>query len=745
MPEVEPPVRTGSDVPARWLVVAAALAATAALVVVFRPALRGAVFLYGDLGMVHLPVRMFYADNLAHGRPSLWLPNLFCGFYLLGGGGVLGMYHPLHWLLYGLLPVGAALNVECALNYPLLMVGTCLFLRRLRLPAAAAMFGGIIFGFSGYAMVRLTHVNVMTVVAHVPWLLWATDIALRDTNGRKRDLALVAVAFLRGSQLLLAYPGGVYLSLLCEGLYAVPLAVAQRRVGPMLWLGGANLAGIGVGAVQLLPMIDAFTESLRAETSFDYRAAQSLHPLSLLQPWAPYLFRDRAFQVDVPNPIEQTFYLGAVVPVAWTWVALRRAHLGQMRPIVLGAAGATVLGLALALGRYGPVFRAVAELPALGYLRVPSRYTLLVFLSAAVVTAIAYADLIRAGESRDPSAGRQALWTCWVPLAAAVIAAGAIALKLLAAPERTEMLGPTRDILLGAALSAVAAGLWCAAARSSRAALVGLSLFAVADQAAYGTSLWWSVPPRTVDEYVAAIPKPPVEPANRLLDSSSVTVSRNAGGDVVFHATTPLIVHGTRLVLGYVGLMPTRQLDYQRRPAVRVAGAAAGLARNRFVPIPGALERFRFIGDVVVSDHPAAAIETIDVASTAIVDVPIDVSPGPRGTVRVDRDVPGMIALHTESTMRQLLVVSEGYHRGWRVTVDGADAMLVRAYGDFMGTVVDPGVHDVVLSFEPASFRTGRLVSGLAAGALLMVTAWCWRCRRPRVAAQTRLTRRPTT
>jgi hypothetical protein len=744
MPEVEPPVRTGSDMPARWLTVVAALAATAALVVVFRPAFRGAVFLYGDLGMVHLPVRMFYADNLAHGRPSLWLPNLFCGFYFLGGGGVLGMYHPLHWLLYRLLPVGAAFNVECALSYPLLVVGTCLFLRRLRLPAAAAMFGGIIFGFSGYAMVRLTHVNVMTVVAHLPWLLWATDIALRDGNGLKRDLALVGVAVLRGSQLLLAYPGGVYLSLLCEGLYVAPLAVAQRRVGPMLWLGGANLAGIGVGAVQLLPMIDAFAESLRAETSFDYRAAQSLHPLSLLQPWAPYLFRDRAFQVDAPNPIEQTFYLGAVVPVAATWAAVRRAHLGHMRPIVLGAAGATALGLALALGRYGPVFRVLAEFPAIGHLRVPSRYTLLVFLGAAVVTAIAYADLIRAGGSRDPSAGRQALWTCWVPLAAALIAAGAIALKLLAALERTEMLGPTGGILLGAALSAVAAGLWCAAARGSRAALVGLSLFTVADQAAYGTSLWWSVPPRTVDEYVAAIPKPPVEPPSRLLDTSAVTVSRNARGEVIYHATTPLIVHGTRLVLGYVGLIPRRQLDYQRRSALRVAGAAAGLAGNRYVSIPGALDRFRFVGDVVVSEHPAAAIETIDVASTAIVDVPVDVSPGPRGAIRVDADVPGIIALRTESTMRQLLVVSEGYHRGWRATVDGADAMLVRAYGDFMGTVVAPGVHDVVLRFEPASFRTGRLVSGLAAGVLLMATMGCWRSRR-RVAARRRLTRRPTT
>jgi hypothetical protein len=148
---------------------------------------------------------------------------------------------------------------------------------------------------------------------------------------------------------------------------------------------------------------------------------------------------------------------------------------------------------------------------------------------------------------------------------------------------------------------------------------------------------------------------------------------------------------------------------------------------------------------VVVSERPAAAIETVDVASTAIVDVPVDVAPGPPGAIRVDADVPGMIALRTESTMRQLLVVSEGYHSGWTASVDGADAVLVRAYGDFMGTVVDPGVHDVTLRFEPASFRTGRLASGLAAGGLLVATAWCWRRRRRRDAVRNGITRRPTT
>src|SRR5262245_1538124 len=110
MLDLEPSTLRGRGTVDRRLVVVSVLGATTALVVVFGPAFRGAMFTYGDLGMFHLPLRMFYADNLARGRSSLWLPTLFCGFYLQGEGQV-GMYHPLHRLLYGFLPLSTAFNL----------------------------------------------------------------------------------------------------------------------------------------------------------------------------------------------------------------------------------------------------------------------------------------------------------------------------------------------------------------------------------------------------------------------------------------------------------------------------------------------------------------------------------------------------------------------------------------------------------------------------------------------------------
>jgi len=711
----------------RQLLVLSAVLTASAFIVLFWPAFHGAMFLYGDLGTFHVPARMFYADALRHGLSPLWLPNLFCGFYLHGEGQV-GMYHPLHWLLYRLLPVGAAFNLECALGYPFALAGTVIFLRRLGVPAPGAMFGALTLSSCAFLLVRLTHVNAVEVLAHTPWLLWATNVVLREGDGPHRDRALMAIAVLRGSQLLLGHPGAVWLSALCEALYGVPVAFAERRMWPALLVGIANLAGAGVGAVQLLPTVEQFAGSLRVDTSLEYRAALSLHPLSVLQPWAPYLFRDRAFQTDVPNPVEQVLYLGAVVPVAVGWVVVRHRELRAMRPLLAGALGASIVSLALALGRYGPVFWIVARLPVIGQLRVPARYAFPVFLSGAIVAAVAYADLFRLAATRDQAARRQAWWVWWSPLVSIAIAVAALALRR-SLPQGTETFGTPGGLLLGPALSLVAAALWFLAAHGKRTALFGLVVLTLADHAAYALPLWWSVPPATVDEYTARIPIPPVEPASRLLDNSAVVVSRNANGQVVFRTTTPLIVHGTRLVHGYAGLMPKRRLDYRRLSAARVAAASAVLKGNGYGGIPSPLDRFRLLGNVVVSGDPASAIEGVDVATTAIVEAPVGSLEGlPRG-VRVREDLPGRIALVTEAPTRQLLVVSESYHPGWRITIDGADGTVIPAYGDFIGSVLEAGTHEVVLRFAPASFRIGLWLSTLTVALVLAVATWRQRRR----------------
>jgi hypothetical protein len=137
------------------------------------------------------------------------------------------------------------------------------------------------------------------------------------------------------------------------------------------------------------------------------------------------------------------------------------------------------------------------------------------------------------------------------------------------------------------------------------------------------------------------------------------------------------------------------------------------------------------------SADPAADAHRVDIAAVAVVDRAVGDLGGAPGTARVAIDRPGRIVVDTWAPARQVLVVTERFHDGWRTRVDGRDVATLRVYGDFLGCVVEPGIHQAALTFEPHSFRAGLRYMwsglGLTAGAFALI--WCspaatWRRRR---------------
>ncbi len=165
-----------------------------------------------------MPIRAFYARQLAQGEAFDWMPQIFSGFYLTGEGQA-GTYHPLHLLLYSLLPLRAAMDWEWLLSYPFMLAGTWLFLRRRIGNSSAAMLGSVFFTFSSFNLLHFIHPNAVAIVAHIPWLLWTIDIVLIDSAANKGLLCAGARSpLLTGSQLIV-------------GISAVCLVLAVNGIG----------------------------------------------------------------------------------------------------------------------------------------------------------------------------------------------------------------------------------------------------------------------------------------------------------------------------------------------------------------------------------------------------------------------------------------------------------------------------------------------------------------------------------
>jgi hypothetical protein len=684
------------------------------------------------------------------------MPALFCGYYVTGDGQA-GMYHPFHLMLYRLLPLTAAIAVELLAGYPLLWAGTWLFLRR-RMGNAAAMFGSLVFTFSGYNLLHFVHPNVVAAVAHLPWLLWAIDVALVE-RGRRAIAAQAGVALLTGSQLLIGCPQYVWFSLLTEVAYGgwvlAELSLARRASGKTEADTSQGLdfskaafqtliaLGLGVllGAVQWLPTLDALGSSQRDTADAAFINSGSLHPLNLVQLVAPYLFKTR---VVGDNTHEFGLYFGAVPLALLVWLPSQWRRLGRLRPLVLAAAMFGVVALLLAFGQYAPLYRLQQALPLVGKFRFPCRYIVLVELSMAIVAAVAFALLLRNpahGRGRLGSALLAAIWT------ASLLAAGAglwlYGWDRIAAPWA---------VLAGPGLIGLAALLVAAAARGVRSALVGILVFTVADLTIYGFSYTPCGNMESWEEYRAHAQCPPGEPGPRVLMD---LIKFDQPG---LRTGNAMLLNGWRRADGYAGFQPQRRLDYHKLPALRAAGigwvqrgaATAGIEGltplgETWLRVPDPMPRVRLAASARVSNDPKRDLDLISLETTALLDQPLsDVADslgtdpesvlrfrpagslpqaaGGAATLLSDR--PGRLEIEVKSSAQQVLVIAESYHSGWHVRVNGRMRPLLRVNGDFLGCVVGPEDRDVVLEFRPRSLAAGRILSCLGA---LLLGIFTWR------------------
>jgi hypothetical protein len=94
----------------------------------------------------------------------------------------------------------------------------------------------------------------------------------------------------------------------------------------------------------------------------------------------------------------------------------------------------------------------------------------------------------------------------------------------------------------------------------------------------------------------------------------------------------------------------------------------------------------------------------------------------PSEEVQVIRDDPGRVELVARLTTPGLVVLADVYYPGWRLTIDGRAAGILRTNGAMRGALVGAGEHRLVYQYDPDSLKVGAglTVAGIAALVLLL-------------------------
>jgi len=387
---------------------------------------------WGDLLLYFYPIAHL-AIGTAGSPLVFWNPYIFGGTPLAANPQTFTFY-PFRILFY-LLPLDRAMTYLLVGHVVAAGAAMYLWLRRRLLGPLPAFLGGLVFMFSSYVVTHFFEVTMTLAVAWVPLALLGVDGLIR--TGRLSRAVWAGLAL--GMPILAGHMQTWYIATLLCGVYGLGMVLVEphsRTPRALVGTGGLLvlmlLVSVGVGSVQLLPMLDLVARMFRPQDSFAFATQFSLTPRQLIRLVVPDFFgapQGNDYWGEW-NYWELGSYVG-IAPLVLTVVAL--AFSARRERLVLGAI--SLLSLALALGAFSPFYRlAYIILPGLAAFRVPARFLLWFTVAAAALSAIGVEALAQ-GVSR----ARLLRWLALLAVSFLITLAGlwVAAERLRAAPTGT--------------------------------------------------------------------------------------------------------------------------------------------------------------------------------------------------------------------------------------------------------------------------------------------------------------------
>ena len=704
----------------------------------------------GDLIDVIEPWRSFTASEVRAGRLPLWNPWNYCGAPFLAAGQP-AVFSPYRLVDYAWPAPAAIAWAELAQALVGAFGAYVLFRRALGVASARALAGACVFPQIGF-FVLWQGFPLTRVASLLPWLL----VAVHAVVARPGPLSAAALAVATALLLLAGHLPFAGLCLLASAAWLA--ACVLLRFGPGELRSGAvraallaGLAGWGAGillsAPQTLPSLEYMASSRRlAVSAWDpgelTPIALSSLPQALL---INYHGSTRIPSVYTGGPLVQLEGPGMA------WAGLLAALVAAPLAFAAGAAGSRRMAWiwtgAIGVGLIGAVVPPLLTVVEHTPLRLLSLHRLPLFGGLGIlVLAVMGLEAVGAGAAAAVSWKRAAL-----PMAALAALGLRCALQAGTRSWAPAGAGPER-IAATQALHALSAafclaglilwGLLVLRPRWASAGLLGGLLALESVAMAHGAAT--QCDPRLY------------YPLDARVKALAEGTSYRATGLDCLHPNLSM-KYGLRDVRGYDGVDPRRIIelvDLSRKPG---APAASYAALYGYTPVPGPITDLLSIRHAVMRKEPGSREAPVEVelfvrSALPRVSVPRRIEALAEGASCLERladpafdprevafvegvssppiaeargsavfleDLPARQVIEARLETRACVLVSDSWDRGWRASVDGHPARVLRANHALRAIEADAGVHRIELTYWPASLSAGLVAAALAAAGLV--------------------------
>lgn len=694
----------------------------------------------------------FALGSLRSGEFPLWNPYAASGLSFIANPQP-ALFYPPVWLI-GVLPLPLAIGILFTLHLWLAALGMYVWLRSEEASQGGAWFGAVVFAFSGYFLVRISagHSDVLMTQVWLPWVLWACRRAMARRHWTRAFLAGVplGLSLLGGNIASFLYPGIVLAAYVLYTVWTDGHRTVASCFKALLPVAAMGAIGFALAAVQFIPTFQFLSLSTREDASYAFSSGYSWPPSYLITLLVPNFFGNPVTTGYWGDGLyEEVIFYTAILPLALVLLAGNRLR-HRLKPLLLILAGA---GLLLALGRFGIVHRVACTLfPLFSTGRAPARAGFLFAFSVAALGGLLVTQI-----ERDPTKVFEGIrWkiVAYVvgAIAAQVILASLIlfALQRESNPEIGRLWHVANNVALCLLFLLLTAALlkgWSSGRLASVRGVVLAVGLVLLDLWSFGRPLLQAVPISEGDYWpdVAAIVG---DTDDRILPWGLGVFEQNLNMPLglysVFSYDSMEVDRYHRFITSMpdlraraYDLLRTRYLvsehemdfpdDVASPLLIGQQGRVWVYERPRALPAAWLVHQAEVYGDenALLARLNDPAFSPLQVA---LVEQPLPCALDPAdepADVQIVRRENNTILLEVDAPADGLLVLSELSYPGWRVSVDGERAPIVRANYTLRAVCVPRGNHRVTFSFLPGSLIAGAVITGVAL-LTVVVAAFSW-------------------
>jgi hypothetical protein len=364
----------------------------ASVLIFFPGGIYSGKALFGsDFVLYFYPLKRFIYDYvLTHWSVPLWNVHQFSGTPLVGNIQA-AMFYPLGFLFY-LIPTEPAYECTIILHCALGAIFMYAFARSVAVNRAGAFLASVIFSYNGFFMGHV-YAGHLTFVQSYIWIPMIFLCLHKFVNTLHVKHAILAGMFL-GIQILAGFPQMAFYSVLAIILFITLQIAARLKHGKMdsvcrLACGMVLivLSGLSLAAIQILPTYEFMQLSSRSSgVSYEFATIDSFDPLNFVTFLIPNFFG---------NPVDSTYWKSTEVWQFWELGAY--AGIGPLLLLGCVGKGAKtrhirrffilalLLSLFLSLGQYNPVYRLIYHLPGFHHFRIPAQILYLYIFSLSIL------------------------------------------------------------------------------------------------------------------------------------------------------------------------------------------------------------------------------------------------------------------------------------------------------------------------------------------------------------------------